>query len=182
MDSEDIIKSIKEIYNNLQDEVSKRIYTNRLLFNLTEDDKYIRILFDEWKWKDRLISDVESFKSRICVYGAGDFGKRFVRYFPELNWECFVDKNAIDIDKVGNFKVCTVEEYLEKELPIIISVKRNYTTIKNILISRGIPEKNILCLHDYLCEMNHIYFDILSPKEDEVFADVGGYDGMNSFF
>ena len=180
MDCLDVLESTKEIYENLQDDVSRRIYANRIMYNLTDDDTYIRNLFDEWAWKDRLISDIERFNSPVCVYGAGDFGRRLVRYFPELKWECFVDNKAKEIGSIEKYRVCTLSEYLEMDLPIIISVKRDCISIKNMLISKGVPEKNILCLRDYLREMDNIYFDFLPPDDDEVFADVGGYDGMSS--
>ncbi len=180
MDSTKIIESTKEIYNNLQDDISKRIYTNRMIYNLTDDDTYIRNLFEEWAWEDKLITDIEKFESPVCVYGAGDFGKRLVRYFPELKWHCFVDNNAESIGQIRSLKVCSVDEYLATDLPIIISVKRDCKAIKNMLISRGISADKILCLRDYLSEMDHIYFDFLTPENDEVFADVGGYDGMSS--
>ena len=40
------VEMIKEIYNNLQDEESKMIYTNRLNYSLTHDYGFLKSMVD----------------------------------------------------------------------------------------------------------------------------------------
>ena len=181
MNSIEMLESTKKIYEHLQDDISRRIYSNRVLYNLTSDDYFLRNVFKEWNWESQLLSDLKKYNSSICIYGAGDFGNRLIRFYPEISWECYVDEKADEIKELNNLKVISIEDYVKKGLPIIISVKKEPNLIKKTLVDYGVPENKILCLHNYLNEMNNIYFDLLEPHTYEVFADVGAYDGKSTY-
>lgn len=180
MFSKDDIDSIR---CKLQDEISKKIFNNRINFSETADCECIKnivCLFDEGK---SLVERIEQ-SDKIAVFGAGAVGKQIESIFHD-RISCFIDNN-----KSGNYlgiPVFSFDEYVTKnnETDIYVCSKFAHEEIVQQLLERGIPERRIVNVGLEYSRLNHKqYFDLPELREhqlhEEIFVDGGGFDGSTS--
>ena len=77
----------KKIYDNICDEKSKEIFINRVLFNLTNDSKYIDNILSILNLIDEESANKKIKKNgkKIFIFGAGSYGQSIVKYYPNIN-------------------------------------------------------------------------------------------------
>ncbi|MBE5812122.1 MAG: FkbM family methyltransferase [Clostridiales bacterium] len=175
-------QDFKRIYNKMADEESKYIFSNRILYSITEDSKYILNLIDLDKFRKKL-KDLSNSGKKIIAFGAGKFGRSIVEYFDDFKWECFVD-NYIKTE-ILNLKVITIEELKEKYLDDIIVITSNVFSkeIYHQLIDNGFAPQNIInFIEEYEKENRYKQYFEFPPEgnEQESFVDAGAYDGETS--
>lgn len=94
---EDFDKSFSVIYHALQDDISKKIFLHRFLYNLTGDDKYLeKVITEDMRLDIRVrLRDVlsKNEKKKYILFGAGELGRETVRAFPTTRWFCFADNH-----------------------------------------------------------------------------------------
>ena len=176
-------------YNKMQDNVSKRIYADRLLYNMTNDSYYMKkIIFsvdDYVHLKDLLKKHAHQ---KIILFGAG-WWSALPRWnlpeFYDVEPFCFVDNFVEPGSKYLNLPVISFAELCDKykDEYIIITVCGARMEIYNQLISNGFEKENILLLSDITDEPAfRQYFDCpyFEHDEDEVFVDAGVFDGMTA--
>ncbi|MDR2589846.1 MAG: hypothetical protein LBC71_02490, partial [Oscillospiraceae bacterium] len=73
--------TIKQIYNALQDEMSKFIYINRLLYSLTGDFLLLR---NKDNLNNEYMQKVLRKTSKFVLYGAGKIGESLFEDFPSM--------------------------------------------------------------------------------------------------
>ncbi|MBE5839991.1 MAG: hypothetical protein E7304_01150 [Butyrivibrio sp.] len=167
----------------LQDELSKKIFSDRIHFSETSDYKFIKSIvcsFDEGR---TLVDRIEK-SDKIAIFGAGAIGRQIESIFHE-RISCFIDNH-----KTGNYlglPVISLDEYLEaqNETDIYVCSKFAYEEIVKQLSERGIPERRIINVGLEYSRLNHKqYFDLPALKEhqlhEEFFVDGGGFDGSTS--
>jgi len=195
MDIAQFYNRISRIYYFLQDDLSKRIFAKRLLYNSTGEKHFIDTMIKEDVSEfggdgmyDPEMSSVklQEFKDRIgakkvIIYGAGYIGKELLTLFQQDEVVAFCDKKA------------EKEEYLFMSIPVIPIRKaieyndvvyllgswRYRTEMKEELIKYGISENAIISAPSDLvlnCSL-HQYFDddIIRLSKDEVFVDCGAF-------
>ena len=137
-------------------------------------------------------SYIESFDTMpdIVIYGAGNLGESTVRaikgskrYKSKLRF--VVDKNYKSINSVEDVEVKSPNELKKlNNYVVIIAVfsKEMIFEIYQNLICMGIDRNRIFIPpHGFLrgyCKKQ--YFDVVKPKDDEVFIDAGFYNGGSS--
>ncbi|AOZ97321.1 FkbM family methyltransferase [Butyrivibrio hungatei] len=176
-------EDIDLIRNKLQDDLSKKIFSDRILFSETSDYRYIKNIvcsFDEGK---ALVGRIQQ-SEKIAIFGAGAVGKQIESIFHD-RISCFIDNN-----KVGNYlgiPVVSLEEYIESksETDIYVCSKFAHEEIIQQLLERGIPTERIINVGLEYSRLNHKqYFDLPALKEhqlhEEFFVDGGGFDGSTS--
>ena len=176
-------EDIDLISSKLQDELSKKIFNDRVLFSETSDYRYIKNIvcsFDEGK---ALVGRIQQ-SEKIAIFGAGAVGKQIESIFHD-RISCFIDNN-----KVGNYlgiPVVSLEEYIESksETDIYVCSKFAHEEIIQQLLERGIRESRIINVGLEYSRLNHKqYFDLPALKEhqlhEEFFVDGGGFDGSTS--
>lgn len=188
-------KNIRDIQSRMQDDKSKDIFENRLMYSMTSDPRYMRRVILDTDIGERLYSKIlaESVQKKdIYIYGAGRRGKRLVGLFPEIEWKAFIDEKkigsyqGIDIKKIGDINI-------HENMVVIVSILNGYEQVRDILISYGINESQIIVMQYFDLERSEdIYFDLNSIggtiDKDKYFIDAGCYDGkdtinyMRSFF
>ncbi len=190
----------KKVYDLLQDEESKQIFLNKLLFNITSDCKYVDRMVKECiklsdiernlgkevyrKDIDRLYKLIN--KRRVIIYGAGSNGLcyaiLFSRIMKDADVAAFCDKKAEKQNyKFYGFDVIDFKTLIEKYQDcIVIITPQNYKTeIYNALIENNFNADNIY--KDLPFDLDTVlgqYFDdkIIKFGQNEIFADAGCFD------
>ncbi len=87
--------NIKEIYSHIGDEESRRVFSDRLLYSLTDDFQYISDMVKHTKAAQNIRQNILQREQPVkIIFGAGKFGKWFYHSFPDLGWTCFVDNHV----------------------------------------------------------------------------------------
>lgn len=182
-EGEYFVQNIKDIFLRLQDEMSKDIFKNRLLFSLTEDARFMReVVLSNLTGRKMYEKFREINGSNVYIYGAGLRGKRLAEMFPEIVWKGFIDANKRGL--YGKLPIIHIEDLdINENTTIIISIASDHDKVKKQLMTLGIEEKKIIILNDYNKEIiNGMYFDSIvgKMKANEYFIDAGGFDGQTT--
>lgn len=189
MDYKSFESKSERIYHALSDEMSKYIFSCRMMYSLTKDYIYISRILENinagkaFSEKMDLIGMVGGGRG-IYVYGAGIKGTRLVRLFPEKNWKGYIDRNrtgTLNGLPILGFEQC--RDFLNHG--IVISNTMKPYDIKNDLVNNGISTDNIIILREYdFIAGQNIYIDEEVLKNvtgmEGVFIDVGCYDGTDT--
>lgn len=189
------LSNIRRISCRLQDTASREVFSHRLMYSLTGDEKYIHPLGDAYlksvveasKW----INFVNEIKLKspngMYIYGAGAFGKKiFELTCHDVDWNGFVDRSSA-INEFCGLKVSSLDEYINntnsKNSYIVIPSKTYYESMYECLVEKGVSKEHIIdgrILYD-LTEGRQ-YFDLveLPHAEKEVFVDAGCCDGNST--
>ena len=190
----------KKVYDLLQDEESKQIFLNKLLFNVTSDCKYVDRMVRECiklsdiernlgkeihrKDIDRLYKFIGN--KKVIVYGAGQNGiicaALFNKIMKDVDVAAFCDKSPEkQKHKFYGFDVIDFGMLVNKysDCVIIINPIKYRTEIYNELIENGIKKDNIYM--DFSFDLQNVlgqYFneEIIRFNSGEIFADVGCLD------
>lgn len=185
---------VKHIYDYMQDEESKFIFENRLLYSLTEDWQYIlnitmkgiRILPNK-KELDRVVEFCKSRMNEIVVYGVGsDFQTLYSLYpgFP-VKRLCDGDERKQKIGWKGIPVMCPEELLkLKNEVYVAVTPCSSGSEIRHFLQEHGFLKERIIDIGAIMWGGIDVswhlpqYFDkeIMAPREGEVFIDGGCYD------
>ncbi len=185
MDSKELVDFIKPIYSRLQDEESTHIFMNRLLYNITDDYLYIKNIVDCLP-ESKVVRDIISQHDEQpkVLFGAGTWGRRFQYVFSDIDWKCYVD-NKLFGQEINGLPVLSLDEMLSRysNAFIIVSTRFFHDEIEHQLREQGVAENNIVYFDDLMYKLfGSQYFDLpeLEHDENEVFVDVGGYDGQTT--
>lgn len=188
IDREAILK-IKNIYNHIADERSREMYINRLLFTLTEDQKYIKNVIVMTNEGKEFCEKIDGSCQKKVIFGAGIWGKQILNTFKGTEFECFVDNKVTGTESIYNdLPVISFQQYISdyKDAMVIIATRLYYSEIYQQLIDNGISEDNIVNAGKMIDDMSkRQYFDIPELKENyiegqESFVDAGSFDGKTS--
>jgi len=175
---------VKNVYNHLQDDLSKEIFKNRLMYSLTDDYEHIRKIVRKTDEVKEIRSILERFNGnkKLILDGAGSMGELVYNLFPGVKWLCFSDK------KVSKKEFCGLpvikREHAVKSYPDAVFVITSYTYEKEIyreLIALGVKAENILNIGRKRKEQEtRQYFKepFIEYSEDEVIVDGGCYNGQ----
>lgn len=184
------LAAAREIYQKLNDEESRDIFVNRLLYSLLGDKKYIDEIVRRYVFEDGynekgvvryLLQGIENTEETkpVVVYGCGEMG---VKLFEELGEKiaCFCDRSK---ERQSNGfcgkRVISPEELAGKkeEYRVVIGSIDYYFDIYRSLQKFGIKPAvdNSATIQRWLDVVNRQYFEkgIISYGENEVFVDGG---------
>lgn len=180
----EFVENIYQIYNRIEDNISKDIFTNCLLHSTTNDVKYVRkniVLSDIGRKFANLLKEIG--KKPIYIYGAGKRGRELTEIYPECNWGGFIDNNkrgscdGLPIVNLSQFQY-------EPGASIVISNYMGYEEISQELMDFGIEKNKIIICEKWNKEMGLCqYFEercISKERTKGGFVDVGSFDGMDS--
>ena len=178
-------EKIEEIYSLLGDDISRKIFENRVQYSITEDASYLREVVCSREEGKVFYQRLRGAKQPIVIFGAGYMGKRIFDIFTDIEFACFVDNY-----KTGELcgkKVVNIEELKKdyQEPLIVIALASHHEDVYSQLLSVGFKRENIINLGETYDKLKHLqYFDLDILTSDlrnrEVFVDGGCYDGMNS--
>ncbi len=175
-------KITRNIYEHMQDELSKSIYQERLRYTFTGDAIALRRIVDMMDFDTSAIKKIQNCDGKAVIYGAGKRGTIFFRMYPEIKWDCFIDVGKAG-STVNGLPVIGLDDV--KAMPvgscILISNLSNNDEIARNLVMRGVPKENIVstrAMEDKLIESQYFDLDALPHDKEEVFIDGGCFDGF----
>lgn len=196
-DSNNVFKEVsintEDIYNKMQDKISKEIFTNRILFSMTGDAVYMRSMISQSNTGKMFIEKLlevakicEKENRDIYIYGAGVRGKRFADMFPEIKWKGIIDRKpqALEYNNIPIWGFDIIEKQ-HQEAYFLISNYENHLEIKKDLMEKGISEEKLIVSREYdELLINDMYFDEVVTEDyiydDAYLVDGGGYDAFNT--
>lgn len=178
------LKKCKEFYSKLGDDTSKELYELRIMYSLTNDNKYMKKMVNTMPPIQKLLQIVSNSDKPIFLYGAGIRAKRLVHLFPNI-WNGIIDKNEQKWGTyIENVKIISIDKVL-KQNPIIVISNKNYSDeITQMLYEKGINKNSIIQFgSDLNTYLEKQYFDlpVIPHHQNEVFVDCGAYDGQSSY-
>lgn len=190
-------EQIKQIYDALQDEESKIIFINRLLYSLTNDKKYlnkmIQYLIEKYHDSDPIYALLKWLKDRkgkkIIVFGAGFAGREIIEVLEvfRISVERICDNNTdiFGLERYGT-QIISPDELKERYATdsIIIGTNIYGAEIYQQLSEMGFSKEQIFfCNGKWWIGNQRQYFDkeIMKPSKNEVFVDGGAFLGEDSF-
>lgn len=184
---------IKDIYDKMQDEESKMIYTCRLNYSLTRDNGFMKSMVDNTvrnraEWKSFCEELIERSKNEaMTIYGAGIWGNILYNETRNLiEWKYVADSYP-EGKAVGELPVIKFDKFMQeyKGETIVVSSYKNYSSMSEQLHKCGITEDKIVDAGGVIYQLTEeaIYFDLdtlMPQKSGEVFVDAGCFDGMTT--
>lgn len=186
-----LINDIQLIYDKLADKISREIFINRLVYNLTGHLESLRSVIRSSsggrEFIDKLNRAVTA-ERKICIFGTGIWAKSILVSYPDIAFYCFVDNDANKCDRrIGGVPVIHFDEWIKRieDMTVIISTRLYHREIYLQLREHQVPEDVIIDAGRMIDDANRMqYFDLPELKkhkvEDEVFVDVGAFDGQTS--
>ena len=176
---------VKKLREHLQDDTSRFIFDNRLLYALTGDYNYInRIIMSlpQRKELDVAVAICREHAEQLVVWGAGNDLLILLDLYPDFPVSHLCDK---DKHKQQNgwrgIPVMSPEELAGKkdEVYVVVNTSAYQEEIVEFLKEHDFAEDRIINLGvitDSLYSAQYFDADIMSPQEGEVFVDGGCFD------
>lgn len=179
---------VQRIYKCLGDELSKDVFTNRMMYSLTQDYKWIYENVKTTQEGRLLIRTLEEHKQKgenFVIFGTGQYGKSLYKIFPDYPWKCFIDNFPKSAEYDG-LPILNATEFLQNYEGecICIFTKVFCKEIYDQLCNLQIPKDKIVSIYEIALSLqNREYFDLECMKKGdnkEIFVDGGCYDGSTS--
>lgn len=176
---------VKKIREHLQDDISRFMFDNRLLYGLTGDYDYINKIIQSLPQKkelDAAVKKCREHENQLVVWGAGYDLSFLLDLYPDFPLRRLCDK---DESKQQNgwkgIPVMSPEELAGKrdEVYVVVNTSAYQEEIVEFLKEHGFGEDRIInigIIKDSLYSAQYFDADIMAPQEGEVFIDGGCYD------
>lgn len=172
-----IINDFHKFYSLLEDDMSKRIYTSRIMYSISDDRKWIKKIVEEIS-EGKYLYGLPKGKADY-IFGCGTYGFLTYKYFDN-EWCGFVDNNHLKYPN-GLFGLDVISPVeLPKNARVFLCVKYHEKEIMEQLLYLGITQENIINIGKMLQDIaNRQYFDLpyLQCESGESFADCGALNG-----
>lgn len=182
----------QNVYDHLEDEISKYLFERRMKFYYTRDMSCITDIPCEYR---NLSADIEQFAKKLytgtekkVIFGVGANGKVLAQTHKGL-FEAFIDNYCTDRKEENTqLPIYSLEEYMElkgniENVKFVISVSNpaSQNSIEKQLIDNGANKENIFkVIYDWRNNCSQ-YFDLFVPRMNESFVDCGCWDGGTAF-
>lgn len=193
-----IIKELAYIYTSLMDDLSKKLYINRLNWLVTGDFKYIEKIVNLSHpnipvWNQRSEKEFISLlpkNEKIVFYGAGSFAERLVPYLNKITAKIEFCDSSVEKQKNGfhGFDVISPQELInmKEKKRVIICTTKYLEDVEKYLIRSGLKKEELIDIRGYFkCGTGDDYFyeNFIRYFDEEIFIDAGCYDlGTTSDF
>lgn len=186
-------KDLRIIYEHLQDEISRKLFTARLNVSATGDAGYLTMLPSGYR---NLNSDIENFRTvllsesrkRTVIFGAGFNGVTIAKEIHMQSLAAFIDnyRNGQIEDKT-KLPIFSLKDYVgrygieDTRFVISVSDRRIADEMHGQLTEKGVDSKTIITIPSDYRNNTSQYFDLLTPDKHEVFVDCGCFDASTAF-
>lgn len=173
------LEVIKKIYKKLEDEESKYIFKNRLMYSITSETEYIKNVV-RTNEIGKKFSEI-LFNNEVYLFGAGIWGEEITKIWGD-SIKGILDNNRNKWGgKLNDVNIYNPREVLNESFSgkVIISTKKYGDMILKQLLDIGIKKSNIIDINEIITKMEkEQYFSLegLPHVMDEVFVDVGSLD------
>ncbi len=177
------IRNCNLVYSHLMDEESRYIFRERLLWSATNDIYHIRNVVNILP-EGRSFSEAINKTKSFFIWGVGAWGRDLALVYGD---KCsgFIDSNKSKqgTEILGRKVFSPAEALSGGGQKIIVGTRLYYEEIKKQAIALGTPEENIINAGgtiDLLSKKQYFNLKELPHDKDEVFVDVGCFDGSTS--
>lgn len=179
------MNTVQQIYEIMEDELSRRIFLQRVKWSITQGDE--RVLSEFWEYNERLspIKKVlENNNGNIVIAGCGYRGIQLKNIYRDLKWKCFIDNNYSEefCKEIPVYKVSDFSKMHNNEI-IVIASRLYEKEIYEQLCALGVSDKYIINYGKVLNQLlEDQYFDLTKPflSNEQIFVDMGCWDGKTS--
>ena len=182
----DLINEGKRIYELLGDELSQKIFCDRFLYSLTNDTKHLFRMIQYMPKARDIVEKLDAIDPSIpkYIYSAGIRG-RAIKKIWAYDWKGFIDRNEDLVGtEVEGIPVVSCQSIKDKTDVVVVIPNRFFANeIVDELIDLGINKKYIFNLSETwnpLIYQQYFDFPGLSNSKEEVFVDVGAFDGLST--
>lgn len=184
---------IRAIYDHLQDEISRKLFTARLNVSVTGDAGYITMMPAEYRNSN---ADIENFRTKLLledrkrtvIFGAGFNGVSIAKELHMQSLFALIDNyKSGQIENITKLPIFSLKDYIIQygieDTKFVISVSdRNAANVMYAqLVGEGIDSATILLIPSEYRNNTSQYLDLLTPDEHEVFVDCGCFDASTAF-
>lgn len=188
-----MIEGVQEIFARMADELSRKIYIDRLNYSITQNNSYIDGMVEQAvrsreSWRDFCRHLKERAADGLYLYGAGVWGKTLYEETQNLLvWQGIIDSQA-DKRKIFGTKVIHPEAFAaeyDKNASVVISSHKYGREMEKTLRGLGVSPDKILNGGKVIYRLTEgaAYFDLealLPLRSYEVFIDGGAFDGATT--
>lgn len=179
----------KEVYDLLEDDLSKKIYESRVKWYFYGgEDNLEKELYKHYKSSRVVGLDEYTEDTSYAICGAGFLGNKTLLALTHAGYKvcAFIDNNkekqGKDIEGIRIYSVSDfVNKFKDKNVTVIIDNLRISNIFFSELYDMGWNQKKIFQTKDNVVRtaFGDIYFDLpeLKHEQDEVFMDAGSFDG-----
>ncbi len=187
----ELIENAREIYNFLEDDLSKNVFLKRLEYNITKSSESLFALLSftsnniKEHIKARHYLDIKGNDGdTIIIYGAGGMGKSALPYIKKIFTTSnflFCDANYEKITEIEEIPVISPAQLLfsYSNCNVIIASKIYFDEIY-FFLSKNMDESKIYTSEFFYDKDCYFISDIMKPQRDEIFVDGGACDGQTS--
>lgn len=186
-DTYEYFAGIKDCYDSLVDDLSRKVFLARMAFDLGEWDGYIDLIrcsglmtedeiIKNYAWVDKFAQT----QKPVYIYGAGQFGGHTCRMLQQKHVSIvgFFDQNYKNINTRCGLPVLEPPTCsFDKQASIFITPSLPVEEIYQKLMEQGVYSDCFLNVDNPRLDLEHQYFDFPSyytPKG--VFVDAGCFD------
>lgn len=185
---------IRVIYDHIQDDISRRLFTARMNVSVTGDAGYLTMLPAEYR---NLNADIEIFRNnllaedwkRTVIFGAGFNGVAMARQLPVKSLCAFVDNNyrCGQTENHTKLPVFSLKDYIGEygigntRFVISVSDRRTAKEMYVQLAEEGVKPEAVLTIPAEYRNNTSQYFDLFASDGNEAFVDCGCYDASTTF-
>ena len=184
------MENIQRIYNALQDEESKYIFQQRLLFSLGGEEEHITDMVDTLLSPDRFgtlslapwIEKYHKAPKKTLLFGAGPACPQIARILRKqgipISGICdnYAKSAPVECADIPLIKMADIREMAGSAYIVITPLfPENYKPMHKQIIDIGFPQEDISIASMH----SNTYFDkgFMKPQPNEVFIDAGVYMG-----
>ena len=185
---------IKKIYNSICDQRSRRVFSSRLIYSLTDGninslteiiEESRQIIRSDIRLK-KFSEDMKSHEHSLVLFGKGRYAGFFFDYLPSVKWEAIIDINCpMGGGEYRNTPLINYDVFIREYngQKIVVSSKPYYHDMLEQLERDGVPEENIVdgsFLWDVIEGRQYFDLEYLPHVDKEGFVDVGSLDGLST--
>ena len=180
---EKYLDNMRKIYDHLGDAVSKKIFSCRALYSISRQAIWLRKILDMRTDSYREVQSILSNHSVGNVYLIGErkYARNMIVAFPDVKWHY----DAEAIDSHGECAAWITRYQNEKTGTVIVADPRWPSICKHL--QKEVPQMNVFAVGKEFPKLKkklliRQYFDlpVMEHAADEVFVDLGAYDGFTS--
>lgn len=185
-----MLKKAQEIYSKLCDDLSRKIFLERLNYSISGDYQYIEKMLDlsirkNSDWLNFLESIRAQKNEKIVLFGNGIWGDVLLTELKAISWHRIID-NSPKSDKHDGITVESAASYLKNYdgEKIVISSYKNRDAMVCQCIEAGVAANNIIDAAEIIYSLTEgkIYFDedIIKQVPEGILVDGGCFDGKDT--
>lgn len=178
---------VKDCYDSLIDDLSRKVFLARMAFDLGEWDGYVELVRcsglmpeEEIRANFAWVDEFARTQKPVYVYGAGQFGGHTCRMLQRKNIHVagFFDRNYTNIGtRCGLPVLAPPTGDFKEDYHVFVSLSLPVDEIAASLRDKGVPEELVLNRTMFRLDADHQYFDFPEfYRGDGVFVDAGCFD------